>query len=193
MNAIRRWLPRALFESFFIILSILVALGVNEWREHRAKLSRVAEAREVFAHEIESNRDLLRSAEFLPHHERLQKEYKQLNDVNSTEPGSLFDTGMHPVPLRDAAWRSFSASQTLADFKPAEMLLLSDIYRAQENVAQLNQNFLSQATAPRADRETVEFKRDQTRSIFFFFNDVVASEQRLLKKYDEALAELNTR
>src|SRR5947209_6348807 len=187
MNAIRRWLPRALFESFFIVLSILVALAVNEWREHQAKLSRVAEARAVFAHEIEANRDLLRGGEYLPHHERMQKEYKQLSDATSTEPGSLFDTGMHPVPLRDAAWRSFSASQTLADFKPAEMFLLSDIYKAQENVAQLNQNFLSQATAPRSDRETAEYKRDQTRSIFFFLNDVVTSEQRLLKQYDVAL------
>src|SRR4051794_10246982 len=193
MNAIRRWLPRALFESFFIILSILVALGVNEWREHRSRLSRVAEARAVFAHEIEANRDLLRGADYLPHHQRLQKEYKQLNDAGSTEPGGLFDTGMHPVPLRDAAWRSFSASQTLADFKPAEMILLSDIYRAQENVAQLNENFLSQVTAPRSDRETPEFKRDQTRSIWLFLNDVVASEQRLLKQYEAALEQLTTR
>ncbi|MFL6541160.1 MAG: hypothetical protein ACJ8HU_10370 [Chthoniobacterales bacterium] len=193
MNAIRRWLPRALFESFLIILSILVALAVNEWREHRARLSRVAEARAVFVHEIESNRDLLRSADYLPHHERLQKEYKQLTDRASTEPGSLFDTGVHPAPLRDAAWRSFSASQTLADFAPAEMLLLSGIYRAQENVAQLNSNFLSQMTAPRSDRETPEYQRDQARSIWLFLNDVVTSEQRLLEEYDRAIAELKTR
>ena len=29
----RRWLVRALFESALIILSIIAALGVNEWRD----------------------------------------------------------------------------------------------------------------------------------------------------------------
>ena len=150
-------------------------------------------AKSLTVHEIEANRDLLRSEQYLPHHQRLQKEYKQLSEVASTEPGPLFDTGVHPVPLRDGAWRSFSASQTLADFKPAEMLLLSDIYRAQENIAQLNSNFLAQVTAPRSDRETIEFKRDQTRSISLFLNDILPAEQQLATEYDRALQQLATR
>jgi hypothetical protein len=32
MKRIRLWLPQALFESFIMIVSIVAALAVNEWR-----------------------------------------------------------------------------------------------------------------------------------------------------------------
>jgi hypothetical protein len=192
MSRLRRWLPRALFESFLIVVSIVVALAVNEWRERHARLERVAEARGVFVNEIESNRTLLRSEAYLPHHRRLQAEYKQLAAENSDVAGSLFDTGVHPAPLRDAAWRSFSAGPTLVDFAPAELVMLSDIYRAQEDLARSNTNFIAQVIAPRSDRETPEYKRDQTRSISMYLNDVVPLEERVLQLYDAALERLRS-
>ncbi|HEX8679567.1 MAG TPA: hypothetical protein VF683_06395 [Chthoniobacterales bacterium] len=190
MSRISRWLPRAVFESFLIVVSIVVALAVNEWRERHARLERVAEARGVFVNEIESNRTLLRSEDYLPHHRRLQAEYERLAAENSDAVGTLFETGVHPAPLRDAAWRSFSAGATLVDFGPAELVMLSDIYRAQEDLARSNANFLGQVVAPRSDREMPEYKRDQTRSISMYLNDVVPLEERLLHSYDAAVERL---
>jgi hypothetical protein len=120
----------------------------------------------------------------------LQAEYKQLTAENSDAPGTLFDTGVHPAPLRDAAWRSFSAGATLVEFAPAELVMLSDIYRAQEDLARMNANFIGQATAPRSDRETPEYKRDQTRSISMYLNDTVPLEEGLVQSYDIALQRL---
>lgn len=192
MSRIRRSLPRVLLESFFIVLSIVIALAVDEWRDHRARGARAAEARALFVNEIESNDALLRREDFLPYHKRLQAEYKQLAADGSLEPGSLFERGIHPVPLREAAWSSFSAGATLVDFAPAEVLLLSDIYRAQEDLERLNANFIAQVTAPRSDRETAEYKRDQARAISMFLNDVVPAEERLLKAYEHALQRLKS-
>ena len=135
---------------------------------------------------------MLRADQYLPHHKRLQSEYQRLAAESSLEPGPLFESGVHPVPLRDAAWRSFSAGATLVDFAPAEVVLLSDIYRAQDDLSRLNANFIAQVTAPRSDRETPEYKRDQTRTISMYLNDVIPAEERLLDVYDEALARLNS-
>ena len=191
MRPIGRWLPRALFESFLIVLSILLALAVNEWRDNAARAKRANEARVALLHEIAANRELLRSDVILPHHRRLQSEYVKLNAERSTASGSLFDSGVHPAALRDAAWRSFSASAILIDFKPQEVVLLSDIYRAQEDLEKLNSGFLATMQTPRSDRETPEFLRDSNRSIAMYLNDLVPLEERILKQYDRALEDLD--
>ncbi|HVF72259.1 MAG TPA: hypothetical protein VM940_11690 [Chthoniobacterales bacterium] len=190
MSRTARWLPRALFESLFIVLSILLALAVNEWRDKQARITRVAEARASFANEIRANRDLLLSDPILAHHRKLQAEYRKLNEDGSIEPGSVFDTGIHPAALRDAAWRSFSASGTLVDFAPADVILLSDIYRAQEDLEKLNSSYIAVMREPRADHQTPEYKRDLNRSLSMYFNDVVPMEEKLARQYESALEKL---
>ena len=193
MNRTARWLPRALFESVFIVLSILLALAVNEWRDKQARITRVAEARAAFANEIRANRDLLLRGDFVAHHRRLQAEYQKLREAGSAEPGSAFDTGLHPAPLRDAAWRSFSASGTLVDFAPAEVILLSDIYRAQDSLEKLNSSYIAVMREPRADHEAVEYKRDANRSLSMYLNDVVPMEEGLVHQYERALEKLGAK
>ncbi|MGZ5503698.1 MAG: hypothetical protein ACXWGY_03475 [Chthoniobacterales bacterium] len=190
MSRIARWLPRAFFESALIVLSILLALAVNEWRDHHERISRANEARHAFANEIRANRDLLLSDAILPHHKRLQAEYAKLAGAGSTEAGSMLDTGVHPAPLRDAAWRSFSTSSTLVDFAPGDVVLLSGIYRAQDNLEKLNSGFLQIIMTPRSDRETPAYMRDANRSISMYLNDVVPAEEGLVREYDRALEQL---
>jgi hypothetical protein len=190
MNKAARWLPRVLFESVFIVLSILLALAVNEWRDKQARASRAAEARAVLANEIRANRELLLSDPILAHHKRLQTEYRRLSETGNAEAGSAFDTGMHPAPLRDAAWRSFSVSGTLADFAPPDVILLSDIYRGQEDLEKLNSSYSAIMREPRAEHETPEFKRDVNRSLAMYFSDVVPIEEKLVQQYDRALEKL---
>ncbi|HKP02894.1 MAG TPA: hypothetical protein VJU77_05960 [Chthoniobacterales bacterium] len=193
MSRTARWLPRALFESVFIVLSILLALAVNEWRDKQGRFIRVAEARSTLANEIRANRDLLLSEPFLAHHRKLQTEYKRLTDTGSAEPGGAFDTGLHPAPLRDAAWRSFSASGTLVDFAPSEVILLSDIYRAQDGLDKLNSGYIAVMRQPRGDHGSLEYKRDLNRSLWMYLNDVVPMEETLVQEYERALEKLATK
>jgi hypothetical protein len=174
-----------------IVVSILAALAVNEWREAHARAARAEEARAAFVHEIRANSDLLLSNDYLPHHKRLQTEYSKAANEGSSEPGSFFETGVHPAPLRDAAWRSFSGSTVLIDFPPEAVLLLSDIYRAQDSIEKRNDGFLNAIGTPRSDRETPAYAKDMTRSIFMYLNDLVPAEERLLKSYQHALEKLS--
>ena len=190
MAEARNWLPRLLVESVLIVISILAALAVNQWQESRARAARADEARAAFVHEIRSNSELLSSNQFLPHHRRLQTEYSKAMNEGSAEPGSLFDTGIHPAPLRDAAWRSFSGTVVLVDFSPEAVLLLSDIYRAQDNLEKRNTGFLTSIGAPRSDRETPAFAKDMNRAIGMYLNDLVPAEEQLLASYQKALEKL---
>jgi hypothetical protein len=79
----------------------------------------------------------------------------------------------------------------LSDFK-TDVVLLSDIYRAQEWLEKLNSGFIAQISAPRSDRETHEYKRNATRTIGMYLNDVVSIEDRLLKEYERAPDQLQT-
>jgi hypothetical protein len=190
MKAERTWLSDLLIQPVMIVLSILAALAVNQWQESRALAQRVAEARSAFRNEIRSNRDLLLSDGYLPHHRRLQADYVRAAKGESADSNRFFETGVHPTPLRDSAWRIFSGSTVLTNLPPAILLDLSDIYRAQASLEKQNQGFLTALAAPRADRETPAFAKDMTNSITFFLNDLVAAEERLLRSYERALESL---
>jgi hypothetical protein len=183
-------LPRLAIESFLIVLSVLVALAVNDWREGRSRIARAAEARAAFANEIEANRQMLASDFTLGHHRRLQTVYAKAMAEGAPDPGTLFESGLHPSALRDAAWRSFSTGTIFADFPADHVLLLSDIYHAQADLERRNADFLNVLGMPRADRETPSYQRDSARAIGMFLNDLVPAEERLIKNYDRALARL---
>jgi hypothetical protein len=73
------------------------------------------------------------------------------------------------------------------------VLLLSDIYHAQETLEKQTTNFLAAISVPRSDRETPAYRRDEMRSISLYLNDVVPAEERLLQMYDRALTQLEPR
>ena len=50
------WLPRVLFESALITMSILLALGLDEWRENRQDIETVEQAMSNFVSEIRQNK-----------------------------------------------------------------------------------------------------------------------------------------
>ena len=186
------WLSQLIIQPIMIVVSILAALAVNNWQESRALTKRVAEARSAFASEITANKQMLLSAEYLPHHQRLQREYAKAINGNSSDPGSFFETGMHPAPLRDSTWRMLSGSNTLMQL-PAEFVrTLTDIYQLQDSIQKRNDGFLNAVGTPRSDRDTPAYAKDLTRSIHMFLNDLVPAEERLLRGYDHALERLSS-
>ena len=188
----RSWLSDLIVQPFMIILSILAALAVNNWQESRATAKRVEEARTAFVNEISANKQLLLSNDYLPHHRRLQVDYKKAAEEGASDQHTFFDTGVHPVPLRDSAWRMLSGTDTLMRLPPDFVLALTDIYRLQESIEKSNDGFLNSLMAPRSDRETPAYAKDIVSSISMFLNDLVPAEERLVSSYEKALARLNS-
>ena len=183
----RPWLSQLIIQPIMIVVSILAALAVNNWQESRTLAKRVAEARSAFANEIAANRQMLVSDRYLPHHRRLQAEYLKAMNENLSEPGSFFETGMHPAPLRDSAWRMLSGSATLMQLPSEFVLALTDIYQLQDSIQKRNDGFLNAIGAPRSDRDTPAYNKDVTRSIAMFLNDLVPAEDQLVRDYDYVL------
>lgn len=194
----RRWAGRALFECALIVVSVLVALAVANWAEERRTAARVAEARAYFVGEIRSNREILADPAYIPHHERLRGIFAQTAEIGNPTldqamPAfrALFQTGIHVAPLRDAVWRSASSSDLLAEMPLTEVFLLSDIYQMQDQLQRLHEGFVQGSPAMLAGMEAGRGVRAGITSTQLHLGDVVASEQALLEKYDQALAELD--
>jgi type II secretory pathway pseudopilin PulG len=183
----REWLSQLIIQPIMIVISILAALAVNNWQESRATAKRVAGARAAFANEIASNKQLLLSARYLPHHQRLQAEYDKAFKENLSDAGTFFESGVHPTPLRDSAWRMLSGTATLMQLPPEFVLALTDIYQLQDSIQRRSEGFLTALGAPRSDHDSPAYTKDLTRSISFFLNDLVPAEETLLKLYDHAL------
>src|SRR5918997_6696314 len=77
----RSWLPRVLAESVLVVFSVVLALGVDQWREDRKLAREVVDARTAFASEVRGNRDLVTSDRFHGHHQRMWAHYRALADA----------------------------------------------------------------------------------------------------------------
>ena len=55
-KAVSIWLPQVMFESALIVVSILVALGLDEWRENRQDAEVIRHALSTFLNEVQQNK-----------------------------------------------------------------------------------------------------------------------------------------
>ena len=92
--------------------------------------------------------------------------------------------------MRDAAWRSLSSSGILGHLPYREVVLLADIYSLQEMLSTIHSTKLATLGAPRSDRESPAYIRDEIRVIQMYLADVVFAEQELLRLYELALERL---
>ena len=198
------WLPRLVAESFVVILSVLFALAVDQWRDSRALEREVEQTRAAFADEIEGNKARLQDRFGIPYHRAMWEAYKRLSAAHyagdsetarrvQNQINENYNTGIHPPLLRDAVWRSFAESESIREMEPAERFVLTDIYSEQENLRLWFRRMLEIWMEPHPYKNNREYQLDDINSTRMFLADVVAAEQRLLAGYDSALVRLRTR
>ena len=186
------WLAQAAFESLMILFSILAAFAIDNWREDAERARRLAEARGSLTQELRFNLKLLADKDYLPHHERLQTIYRTMLNAGTTDRAdAMFEGGIHPAPLRDAAWRSFLVSGVAGDLPFAVHARLAGIYGAQERLDFMHRATVAALLAPRADRETPAFTRDMIRTVSMYLTDVVAAKRACEEEYQAAVRELD--
>lgn len=197
-SATRYLLIRATLEAALIVMSVLLALFLDGWREEREISERVETARTFLIREVRANRDELRSDIRLPYHLRT---VTLLADV-AGEPGRKRDaaltklqsgafTGVHPFRAQDVAWSTFRNAELTSRLPASELFLLARIYDAQEGLEALSEASYAGMIQPSADAESEAFQRSQLNSIRTYFADAIPVEQELLRMYDRALRELD--
>lgn len=148
-NTTTVWLPRVLFESALIVLSILVALGLDEWRENREDEETVQLALSNFASELQQNQARVEDA--APFNQGLRNVMRnryESNDIGSVTEFVNMVESYAPVVLQSTAWETALATGSLAKMDYHLVSALSLTYSLQNRYQLFGRSGMAELTSP---------------------------------------------
>lgn len=186
------WLPRVLVESTLIVFSVLLALGVDQWRADRERRGKAALALESIRAELETN---LRNAERArDNHLAMRDSLGQYLALRQLPPARIYLGGIFkPAPTYAVAWESARETGTTSDLAYELVLELAEVYNQQARYRALG-DALAQDLMMQVRREGVEpVLRDHSRSFMSLQEDFANRELVLINEYRALLTRLSTR
>ena len=186
------WLPRVIFESALITVSILLALGLDEWRENRETQATIRQAVSNFLSEIQQNKARIDDAApfNLGLYEVIDQRHKNGEIETMTDSISMMDS-YSPVALQSTAWETALATGSLAKMDYTLVSALSLTYGLQSRYDQTNRGAKARLTNPQVlNDESVELAIYNSLQ---YLKDVTSMETELAVVYAEAtdIVELN--
>jgi len=179
------WLPRVLFESMLIVISILVALYLDEWRDDRQDAENIEHALANFVSEIQQNRARVDDA--TPFNQGLRHVLNRRQEVRAIESVATFVNifeSYNPVVLQSTAWETAIATGALAKMDYNLVSALSLTYSLQNRYQQVSRNGMAQMTSP---QNLSEEKLDlAVHNAIRYLDDVTRMETELGGVYAEA-------
>ena len=127
-NKVGDWLPKALVESVLIVVSIMLALALDEWQEDQEIQELIDRSLVNFSNELTRNK--LRIEDVSAYHRGINKILVKRNDMPDTtsipEFRNIMDS-MQPVVLTNSAWQTAVATGALGrmDFELVSALSLT--------------------------------------------------------------------
>ncbi len=143
------WLPRVIFESALITASILLALGLDEWRENRETEETIKQAMSNFLSEIRQNKSRVDDAAPFNRglHDVIDLRYQQGDIHSMSEFVDILDS-YSPVVLQSTAWETALATGSLVEMKYSLVSALSLTYGLQKRYEDTSQGGISRLTSP---------------------------------------------
>ena len=184
-KAVSIWLPQVIIESVLIVLSILVALGLDSWRQTREDEEFVRTALSNFLIEIEQNQN--RIADAAPFNMGLRLVLNQhyvVDDIDTVDEFVSMVESYSPAALQSTAWDTALATGSLAKMDYNLVTALSLTYSLQERYDATTRSGLSDLTSPQYLAED-KLKLSVYNSIRFL-DDVTGMEAELGVTYQEA-------
>ena len=181
------WLPQVIFESALIVVSILVALGLDEWRENRQDILVIRHALASFAIEIQQNK--FRVEDAAPFNQGLKNvlaTHYVDDDVDTVDAFVTMVESYSPVVLHSTAWETALATGSLAKMKYELVSALSLTYSLQGRYQAANNEGMQQIMSPQNLSED-KLKLAVYNSIRYL-DSVTGMESELSVVYAEALA-----
>lgn len=173
-----------LVEAGMIVFSILLALGIESWREHRAHERLAATALHNIRAEITQNRDALRSK--IPEHKAIEKYLGEVEERLARREVVEISTTYRPATLLSSAWETSKSTQALVyvDFQKVERL--SRLYSGHLWVQRMENNWLSLTGNP-TFRSKENFP-EYVHSLRETMRDLARIEEELAAGCDQILA-----
>ena len=179
------WLPRVIFESALITVSILLALGLDEWRENRQTEETIKQALSNFLSEIAQNKARVDDA--APFNKGLHDVIERRaadGEIASMSQFIIIMDSYSPVVLQSTAWETALATGSLANMDYSLVSALSLTYGLQGRYEQTNREANSRLTSPHAiSSDTLDLAIYNSLQ---YLEDVTSMETELSVVYEEA-------
>jgi hypothetical protein len=177
------WLLRVSIESLLIVMSILLALAVDQWRENRNNRLLALQSLEIFERELERN--LARLDDVIPYHNGLRDVATEMaaEPERIVEVRSLME-GLRPVVLQNTAWEAALATGALRHIDVETVAALSWTYSNQERFRE-ELRVGAPRMVPGAGANLTEVQQAVA-----YLTEMTRSEQELHGYYVEALETL---
>jgi hypothetical protein len=138
-----------MFESALIVVSILVALGLDEWREKREADELVRNSLTTFLIEIQRNK--IRVEDAVPFNQGLRQVLARHyfdDDVETVDEFVSMIESYSPAALQSTAWDTALATGSLAKMEYTVVTALSLTYGLQNRYQLATQTGMSNLTSP---------------------------------------------
>jgi hypothetical protein len=184
LNCTPEWLLRVSIESVLIVMSILLALGVDEWRETANNRDLATQSLHIFERELRLN--LTELEDNIPYHTGIR-------DVAAglvAEPSRLVEVrsimeGLAPVRRLNPAWETALATGALTRIDVETVSALSLTYSIQQRFRDEMRSGLPRLVVTDEMREGAML--EQMQQAVAYLNEMVQSEQDLRAVYGQAL------
>jgi len=184
-NATAVWLPRVLFESALITVSILLALGLDEWREDRQDQETVEIALSNFIMELRQNKARVDDAAPFNRGLRdvLAQRYRD-GDITSTTEFIDIVESYNSIVLQSTAWETALATGSVTIMEYNLVSALSLTYGLQSRYQQKTRDGLTDLMRPQnLSHEQLELA---VYNSVRYLDNVTAMETELSVVYGEA-------
>jgi hypothetical protein len=185
------WLPRALFESVLIVFSILLALGLDQWKEDQEIEALVNRSVASFEREILANK--LRLEDVSAYHRGLEQVLRQQSEDSARRSVKEFRdvmAALEPPAFLSSAWQTALATGGLGRMNYELVSALSLTYGMQQRFDDDYRTESRVLLAPASlNKDTLEL------TVFYaarFVADVTRSEAELVVFYEQTLALIDT-
>jgi hypothetical protein len=124
-------IPDILLESFFIVVALLLALALDQWRDEQKGLELAKSAKAAIYAELSDNKKKLEDKR-IAHKEILKSinlYIKQVDAIESEAKELEFEYTM--VLISDSAWNSAKMTQVVQSFNFKEITNFSQVYQMQ--------------------------------------------------------------
>jgi hypothetical protein len=178
------WLARVLLESFFIMLSILLALAVDNWSEGQRHQRLAQQSLQIFDRELRQNMAVVESN--APYHKGLRGVVAEAvaHPTAAADMRSIVE-GLKAVRLRNSAWETALASGALTHIDVETISGLSLTYSFQERFRQLS--LAASQRVPLIAESDSALTARTVRDIYAYLNELVEAEEELIVHYKLAL------
>ncbi len=184
-KAVSIWLPQVTIESILIVVSILVALGLDSWRQERNDEEFVRTALSNFQIEIQRNQARIDDA--APFNQGLRTVLSQhygVGDIDTVDEFVSMVEIYSPAALQSTAWDTALATGSLAKMEYSLVSALSLTYSLQDRYDSSTRSGMNDLTSPQYLSED-KLKLAIYNSIRFL-DDVTGMEEELAVIYVEA-------